>query len=52
MDAFTAWAGLLYLEIATVALICIWRGVLYVFDLLETGTEKGLDFAIGRVKGR
>lgn len=52
MDPFTAWAGLLYLEIATVALICIWRAILYVMDLVETGAEQGLDFAIGKVKGR
>lgn len=52
MDPFTAWAGLLYLEIATVALICIWRAIIYVFDLVEAGAEKGLDFAIGKVKER
>ena len=52
MDVFTAWAGLLYLEIVTVAIIAIWRGIMYVLDLVETGAEMGLDFAIGRVKGR
>lgn len=52
MDAFTAWASLEFLLIVTVAIISIWRGMMYVFDLVETGAEKGLDFAIGRVKGR
>ena len=52
MDAFTAWAGLEFLLIVTVALISLWRAMIYIFDLVETGAEKGLDFAIGKVKGR
>ena len=52
MDVFTAWASLEFLLIATVALISIWRAMMYVVDLTETGAEQGLDFAIGRVKGR
>jgi len=52
MDVFTAWASLEFLVIATVAVISIWRAIMYVADLTETGAEKGLDFAIGRIKGR
>jgi len=52
MDVFTAWAGLQFTVIVTVALISIWRAIMYVADLTETGAEQGLDFAIGRVKGR
>jgi len=47
MDVFTAWASLEFLVIATVALISIWRAVLYVFDLVGVGAEKALDW-IGR----
>jgi len=52
MDVFTAWAGLEFLLIITVLFISIWRAIIYVFDLIESGAEKGTDFAIGKVKGR
>lgn len=52
MNVFTAWAMLEYTAVVTVALISIWRAIIYVFDLVETGAEQGLDFAIGRIKGR
>jgi hypothetical protein len=52
MDVFTAWASLEFLVIVTVAVISIWRAMMYIFDLVETGAEQGLDFAIGKIKGR
>jgi len=52
MDVFTAWASLEFLLIVTVAVISIWRAIMYVADLTETGAEMGLDFAIGKRKRR
>jgi len=43
MDNYTAWAGLQFLIIVTVIIVIVWRAVLRIFDLVESGTEKALD---------
>jgi len=51
MDAFTAWASLYFLSIATVAIISIWRAIMYIFNLTETLSEKGAEMLDQREKG-
>jgi len=52
MDIFTAWASLEFLLIATVGVIIMWRGIIYVFDLFETGSEKVSDWMGRRIGGK
>lgn len=51
MDMFTLWAVMLYGFILLVALISIWRGVVYILDLAELWFGKAADWMGRRFRG-
>jgi hypothetical protein len=51
MDVFTAWASLEFLVVATVALISLWRAMIYIWDITEATAEKAANYVEKEFKG-